>query len=68
MAENTPTDPTPVPTPNPPTDEPSDAAKQTLKALMHETLDEWAEKNKPAPSRTNRPRNLLNDILGYGKE
>lgn len=64
----TPPEPTTPPVTEPPTDgAPSDAAKTTLKALIAETLDEWAEKNKPAPSRTKKTTNLWEDILGFGK-
>lgn len=55
--------------PPPPATDPDDVAKNALKGIIKETLTEWAEENKPAPSRTDRPAggNLLNSILNFGK-
>jgi hypothetical protein len=46
---------------------PSDDARGVLKGIVAECLDEWFEKNKPSPKRTEKKTNVLDQILGFGK-
>jgi hypothetical protein len=43
---------------------PSPAARNALKAMVKEAIAEFAEENKPAPQRTKRSPNFLDQIFG----
>lgn len=68
MAEPT---PAPAPDPNQPSaqtdDGPSDAARQTLKDLVKEAVNEILDERSPDPEKTRKPRpNVFADIWNFG--
>lgn len=43
-----------------------DAAKGKFKEWLDEWAGEYVEKNKPAPKRTDKPKGLLEGLMGFG--
>lgn len=44
-----------------------DHARQQLKGVFREALDEFIAENAPDPKRTKQPENWFNSITGFGR-
>lgn len=58
--------------PDPPVAGPSDETKAGFKSLFNEAMDEWVAKKEAEaaatpPTRTERPKTFLDDILNFGR-